>query len=159
MSDEPVIAAMAYRFERIRAGLDVGFSDPDFLARLHEARRGTWMSIPSSDTFPFAGEQFDVVVLERNAVTREAVKEANRVLKPNGFMFFSVEAKARKHEGYTVAEIYKIIRDGFDIVEVKRPAWWRFGSCRWSITVCARKKAWKEPQQQFASKWVSPFVN
>lgn len=158
MSNEPLIAAMAYRFERVRTGLDVGFSDTDFLSRLHDARRGTWMSIPSSDQFPFAGEQFDVVMLHSNAVTREAVKEANRVLRPNGFMFFTVEAKTRTHEGYTVAEVYKIIRDGFDIVEVKRPAWWRFGSSRWTLTVCARKKAWRE-QQRFAGKWVSPFVN
>ena len=155
---EPVITALSARFERVRAGLDVGFSDEDFIARLHAARRGNWLSIPSSDIFPFEASQFDAVVLESQAVTREAVKEANRVLKPNGFMFFTVDAKTRKHEGYTVTEIYKIIREGFDIVDVARPSWWRFGFVRWTITVSARKKAWKE-QRGLSGKWAAPFIN
>ena len=93
---EPVITALSARFERVRAGLDVGFSDEDFIARLHAARRGNWLSIPSSDIFPFEASQFDAVVLESQAVTREAVDLALRPQKPKKFFSHADSTGAEK---------------------------------------------------------------
>ena len=61
-----------------------------------------------------------------------------------GSMFFSVDERTRSQEGYTAPEIYKLVREGFDILALKRPPWWTFGKRGHVITVCARKKAWRE---------------
>ncbi len=82
--------------------------------------------------------------MEGRTVTRAAIREANRVLKPEGCLFFTVNERTGKQDGFTPPEIYKIIREGFDILEMKRPKWWLFGRKGHTLTVCARKKAWRE---------------
>ena len=33
--------------------------------------------------------------------------------------------------------------DGFDVVGLKRPPWWKFGVAGRTLTVCARRKTWR----------------
>ena len=45
----------------------------------------------------------------------------------------------------TLSKIYNIfLRNGFDIISLARPPWWKFGFGGHTLTVCARRKAWKE---------------
>lgn len=142
---EPLFASLAARFPRVHAGLAVGFGDPSVLDALKALRGGVWMASETPSDLPFEDVQFEVVVMDGRVVGRGNVREANRVLKPEGCLFFSVEEKTGKQQyGLTPPEIYRIVREGFDIVELKRPKWWTFGRMGRTLTVCARKKAWRE---------------
>ena len=85
------------------------------------------------------------------------VNEALRVLKPDGCLFFTVNERSGNEDGYTAPELYKIVREGFDIIELKRPKWWRFGRDGKTMTVCARKKAWRE-HKGFIREGSLPFT-
>lgn len=155
---EPVFASLASRFQRVHSGLVVGFGDPSLLDVLKSLRGGVWMSSDTPSDLPFEDVQFEVVVMDGRIVSRENVREANRVLKPEGCLFFSVNEKTGKQpDGFTPPEIYRIIREGFDIIELKRPKWWSFGRMGRTLTVCARKKAWRE-HKGFTSGGNLPFT-
>ena len=154
---EPILAALSARYRKVNAGLAVGFPDDAGLESLRAARGGVWMSADTPADLPFEDRQFEVVVLYGEAVSREHVREANRVLRPEGCLFFTVPEKNGKQDGFTAPEIYRIIREGFDIVELRRPKWWHFGARRRTITVCARKKAWRE-HKGFIREGSLPFT-
>ncbi len=141
---DPILHEIAARYGRIRSGLDVGFGDGDVSRTLREFRGGVWMSIGASEEFPFEDAQFEVVVMSGECVARAAVREANRVMKPEGCLFFTVQERVGAQPGFTMPELYKTIRDGFDILSVRRPKWWFFRCGGRTLTVCARKKAWHE---------------
>ena len=138
-----LFAVIASQYTCVRTGLDVGFGDEEVTNLLREAFRGLWLSIGARDTFPYEDAQFEVVVLNGENLTREEIREANRVLKPKGCAFFTVNEKTRKQEGYTLPGVYRMVREGFDIIAIKRPKWWHFGRRGRTITVCLRKKAWR----------------
>ena len=54
------------------------------------------------------------------------------------------EKTSRQPGGLTLPEIYRMIREGFDILSVRRPKWWFLRRKGRTLTVCARKKAWRE---------------
>lgn len=147
---EPILHEIAARYERVRSGLDVGFGDGEVSRVLREFRGGVWMSVGAGNELPFEDAQFEVVVMAGTVVSRAAVREANRVLLPEGCLFFTVQEKTRNQAGYTPPEIYRMIREGFDILSVRRPPWWRFGFGGHTLTVCARKKAWHEHRGVFS---------
>lgn len=146
---DALLSEIAARYDRVRSGLDVGFDDEDVSRTLREFRGGVWMSIDDRSEFPFEDAQFEIVVMNGAIVSREKVREANRVLRPDGCLFFTVPEKTRKQAGYTPPEIYRLVREGFDILSVNRPPWWRFGTRGRTLTVCARKKAWHEHRGLF----------
>lgn len=142
---KPVMDAMAARCPTVRSGLAVGYGGAAAAEAFREARGGVWMSAETANDLPFEDRQFEVVAMDGRAVARENVREANRVLLPEGYLFFSVdERKGQNSGGFTAPEIYRIIREGFDIIELKLPKWWVFARRGRVITVCARKKAWRE---------------
>ena len=146
---EQMFAAVAGRYRRIGAGLAVGFGEGPVLGRLRDLRGGVWLCTPGGE-LPFDDSQFDVVAMEASCVTRDGVREANRVLKPEGCLFFTVQERSgNETEGFTAPEIYKVVREGFDIVDLRRPPWWTFGRKGRTLTVCARKKAWREHRGLF----------
>ena len=53
------------------------------------------------------------------------------------------EKVKEQDEGYTLPEIYSLVRCGFNIVDVERPHWWTFGRRGRTLTICAQKKTWK----------------
>ena len=146
---DTLLRMITARCERVRSGLDVGFGDAEVSRRLREARGGVWMSIGRDREFPFEDCQFEVVVMDGSMVSREIIREANRVLRPDGCLFFVVPEKTRKQDGFMPPEIYRIVREGFNILAVDGPAWWTFGFGERTLAVCARKKAWHEHRPVF----------
>lgn len=142
---EAILPELLHRHKRIRSALMVGFKNDDALELLRSYRPGVWMSADGGDDeLPFEDSQFEVVIVALEAVSRDMVREVNRVMVSGGSMFFTVNEKTRSQEGYTAPEIYKLVREGFDILALRRPPWWAFGMRGHTITVCARKKAWRE---------------
>ena len=154
---DPILNEIAARYSRIRCGLDVGFGDEDVSQTLREFRGGVWMSIGVRNEFPFENEQFEVVVMNGSVVSRGVVREANRVLKPDGCLFFSVPERTGSQPGFTMPELYRMVREGFDILSVRRPKWWFFRRRGRTLTVCARKKAWRE-HKGFLRDGALPFT-
>ena len=127
----------------IRASLEVGFQEgalPDAFANL---RGQQTRAIGNLTEFPYENAQFDVVLMDGTAVSLASVKEAHRVLKPEGRLFFTVPEKTKTQDGFTLPDIYSIVRGGFNITEVSRPSWWFFGHRGRTLTICAKKKNWK----------------
>ena len=71
------------------------------------------------------------------------VREVHRILQGGGCLFFTVDEVAKDGIGWTQRAVYELLRDGFDVVELKRPPWWRFGTAGRTLTVCARRKNWR----------------
>lgn len=132
-------------FEReIRTSLEVGFPGGELPEAFLGYRGKAMRAVPVMSELPYEDAQFDVVMLHSSAVSRKMVKEAHRVLKPEGSLFFTVAEKTSKQPGYTMPDIYSVVRDGFHIANVSRPAWWYFGRRGRTITIRACKKTWKE---------------
>ncbi|MBO7721856.1 MAG: methyltransferase domain-containing protein [Kiritimatiellae bacterium] len=127
----------------VRASLEVGFGGGALPEAFSGLRGRVSRSIDGVAEFPFEDAQFDVVLMAGRAVSRRSVKEAHRVLKPEGCLHFIVMERTKSQEGFTLPQIYSVVRDGFNIVDVVRPAWWRFGSRGRTITICAQKKNWR----------------
>ena len=127
----------------IKTSLEVGFCEGGLPVEFVRYRGRAMRAIPLDGEFPFEDAQFDVVMMAASAVSRQSVKEAHRVLKPFGTMIFKVPEKTRKQPGYTIPDVYAVVREGFNIVQVERPAWWFFGRKGRTITIFAEKKAWK----------------
>ena len=127
----------------IRASLEVGFPDGTLPDAFLGFRGRETRTIGVTSEFPYEDAQFEVVMMDGRAVSHMIVKEAHRVLKPAGHLFFIVPEKTKTQGGFTLPDVYKVVRDGFDIIDVVRPAWWRFGRGGRTMTICAKKKNWK----------------
>jgi len=133
----------------IRSSLEVGFPDGGPPERLARFRGRAFRELGCCTEFPYEDAQFEVVLLHKSAVSRASVKEAHRVLKPEGRLYFVVPEKTKKQAGFTLPDIYAIVREGFNIVEVDRLAWWRFGYGERELTICAQKKNWRTHTNTF----------
>lgn len=131
------------QLKEIRTSLEVGFPEGSVPEAFVRFRGRQTRSIGAVTEFPYEDGQFDVVLMDGDVVSAKAVKEAHRVLKPDGRLLFMVPERTKKQDGYTLPDIYKIVREGFNIAEVTRPAWWFFGSRGRTISICATKKAWR----------------
>ena len=129
--------------KEIRTSLEVGFPEGTLPDAFVHFRGKQTRAIGAVAEFPYEDGQFDAVLMDGSAVSAKAVREAHRVLRPEGRLFFMVPERTKKQEGYTLPDIYSILREGFNITEVTRPAWWFFGSRGRTISICATKKAWK----------------
>lgn len=127
----------------VRTGLDVGFQDGEIPACFVPLKGRFWRSISAQPEFPFEDAQFEAVVMHGSAVTPASVKEAHRVLKPDGCLYFIVPERTGRQEGFTMPDIYATVRDGYNIIGVDRPRWWFFRSRGRTFTICARKKNWR----------------
>lgn len=131
------------QLKNIRTSLEVGFPEgalPEAFAGLLGQQTRRIGNVPE---FPYENSQFDVVLMDGTAVSAVSVKEAHRVLKPEGRLYFIVPEKTKKQDGFTLPGIYSIVRGGFNITELTRPAWWLFGRRGRILTICATKKNWK----------------
>lgn len=127
----------------IRASLEVGFPEGTLPEAFANLRGQQTRAIGNVSEFPYENAQFDVVLMDGSAVSLASVKEAHRVLKPEGRLFFTVPEKTKSQDGFTLPDIYSIVRNGFNIMEVARPPWWLFGRRGRTLTICAKKKNWK----------------
>ena len=131
------------RLKEIRTSLEVGFPEGTLPEAFVRFRGRQTRVIGALAEFPYEDGQFDIVLMDGAAVSEKTVREAHRVLHPEGRLLFMVPERTKKQEGYTLPDIYSIVREGFNITEVTRPAWWFFGSRGRTISICATKKAWK----------------
>ena len=129
--------------KEIRTSLEVGFAGGALPERFAQLRGRATRVIGPLPEFPYEDRQFDVVVMDGGAVSRKSVKEAHRVLKPEGRLFFTVPERTKTQDGFSLPDIYSVVREGFNIVEVERPPWWKFGFAGRTITICAQKKNWR----------------
>ena len=127
----------------IRTSLEVGFPEGNLPEAFVRFQGKQTRSIGALAEFPYENGQFDAVLMDGGVVSAKTVREAHRVLRPEGRLFFTVPERTKNQDGYTLPDIYKIVREGFNITEVTRPAWWFFGSRGRTISICATKKAWK----------------
>ena len=127
----------------IRSSLEVGYAKGGLPEKLVRFRGKVTRAIGLAAEFPFEDAQFDVVMMDGGAVMRASVKEAHRVLKPEGRLYFVVPEKTKTQEGFSLPDVYSIVREGFNIVDVERPAWWVLGCRRRTLTICAKKKTWR----------------
>lgn len=134
---------------KVRTSLEVGFAGLDLPQRYAGMRGREWRAIEAADEFPFEDAQFDVVLMDGAAVSRARVREAHRVLKPEGRLFFTVAEKTKRQDGYSLPDIYSIVRDGFNIIGVERPAWWFLRRRGRTLSICARKKNWRTITHRF----------
>jgi SAM-dependent methyltransferase len=170
-ADRKTVAALAARAEGVRAGVDVGFADVDLSRMVRNSHAGVWMTVEdgaaarnaaasgldpktvllmgAGGELPFEDHQFDVVLLAAAlfAQSRQRlgmlVREVHRILQGGGRLFFTVDEVSKDGIGWTQRAVYELLRDGFDVVELKRPPWWRFGTAGRTLTVCARRKNWR----------------
>jgi len=167
VSVDAIVSGIAARCSRLRTGLDVGFPDASASEILRARFPAVWMTVAVGDAgavsastrlgadsvhrldkaggLPFDGSQFDVAVLNGSIITTSLVREVHRVLKPAGFLFFTVEETVRRGPCCTLSTLYNtFLKSGYDIVSIVRPPWWRFGRDGRTLTVCAQKKNWRE---------------
>ena len=163
-------AEIASRFTRVRAGVDAGFGDASVSRALRASCPGVWMTVEDGHDarmraaealdpktvlqlglggeMPFDDHQFEVVVLSAallsgdRARTDAIVRETHRILQGGGCLVFSVE-ESEAGAGFTQRGVYDLLKDGFDVVGLKRPPWWKFGAAGRTLTVCARRKTWR----------------
>lgn len=127
----------------VRTSLEVGFAENALPDRFVGLRGRESRAIAAVAEFPFEDAQFEVVIMHADAISGNSVKEAHRVLRPAGRLYFTVPEKTKKQNGFTLPEIYRLVRYGFDIVGLERPRWWFLGIGERTLTICARKKNWK----------------
>ncbi len=128
---------------QIRTSLAVGFPKGELCERFEPFVGREHRDIESVDEFPFEDSQFEIVMVHGSCVNAKTVKEAHRVLRPAGNLLFVVNEKFGSQDGFALPDIYKIVREGFNITEVERPPWWLFGLRGRTISICAQKKNWR----------------
>ena len=127
----------------IRTSLEVGFPGGTLPEAFAKFRGRQTRVIGNVAEFPYEDHQFDVVLMSGDAVSAKSVKEAHRVLKPEGRLFFTVDEKTKSQDGFTLPDVYSIVRGGFNITELTRPRWRFLLRRRRTLTICATKKNWK----------------
>ena len=163
-------AELAARFTRVRAGADAGFGDASVSQALRAACPGVWMTVEdgaaararvaaaldpktvlqlgAGGEMPFDDHQFEVVVLSAALISGDraradaVVRETHRILQGGGCLVFSVDESA-SGAGFSQRGVYDLLKEGFDVVGLKRPPWWKFGAAGCTLTVCARRKTWR----------------
>ena len=127
----------------IRTSLEVGVPGGTLPEAFGKFRGRQTRVLGNVAEFPYEDRQFDVVLMSGDAVSAKSVKEAHRVLKPEGRLFFTVDEKTKSQDGFTLPNVYSIVRGGFNITELTRPRWCFLLRRRRTLTICATKKNWK----------------
>ncbi len=127
----------------IRTSLEVGFPKGKLPARFASLRGRTWRSLTWTGELPFEDAQFEVVILDGASVSHESVKEAHRVLRSDGRLYFTVPVRNYGTSAHALRTCYSLVHEGFHIIAVDRPTWWRFWQRDRVLTICAKKKSWK----------------
>ena len=133
----------------VRTSLEVGFPGGTLPEAFANLRGRQTRAIGNVAEFPYEDRQFDVVLMSGDAVSAKSVKEAHRVLRPEGRLFFTVDERTKSQAGYTLPDIYSIVRGGFNITELTRPRWCFLLRRRRTLTICATKKNWKSLTNTF----------
>jgi len=128
----------------IRTSLEVGFPNGVLPEQYLPSRGKAYRTIGTVRVFPFEDAQFEVVIMHGASVNEETVREAHRVLRPCGRLFFTVPEKTRSHPGMALKGVYALLRHGFNIVELSRVPWYAFWVHERVLGICAEKKNWRQ---------------
>ena len=90
--------------ETVKTSLAVGFPGGELPERLKPYVGRAHRSIAAAPEFPYEDSQFEVVFMEGACVNAKAVREAHRVLRPDGRLMFIVNEKTGSQEGMTLPE-------------------------------------------------------
>ena len=170
-ADRKTVASLAARTKGVRAGVDVGFADAELSKELRQSHAGVWMTVEdgaaardatasvldpktvlqlgAGGELPFEDHQFEIVLLAASLLAQSherlhmLIREVHRILQGGGCLFFTVDEAAAGGAGWTQRAVYELLRDGFDVVGLKRPPWWKFGMSGRTLTVCACRKNWR----------------
>ena len=108
----------------------------------------TVLQLGTGGEMPFDDHQFEVVVLSAALLSNDraraeaVVRETHRILQGGGCLVFSVD-ESSSGAGFSQRGVYDLLKEGFDVVGLKRPPWWKFGAAGRTLTVCARRKTWR----------------
>ena len=133
----------------VRTSLEVGFPEGTLPEAFANLRGRQTRAIGNVAEFPYEDRQFDVVLMSGDVVSAKSVKEAHRVLRPEGRLFFTVDERTKSQAGFTLPDIYSIVRGGFNITGLTRPRWCFLLRRRRTLTICATKKNWKSLTNTF----------
>ena len=133
----------------VRTSLEVGFPGGTLPEAFAKFRGRQTRAIGNVAEFPYEDRQFDVVLMSGDVVSAKSVKEAHRVLRPEGRLFFTVDERTKSQAGFTLPDIYSIVRGGFNITELTRPRWSFLLRRRRTLTICATQKNWKSLTNTF----------
>ena len=133
----------------VRTSLEVGFPGGTLPEAFANLRGQQTRVVGNVAEFPYEDRQFDVVLMSGDAVSAKSVKEAHRVLRPEGRLFFTVDERTKSQAGFTLPDIYSIVRGGFNITGLTRPRWCFLLRRRRTLTICATKKNWKSLTNTF----------
>ena len=95
------------QLSEIRTSLEVGFPEGALPEAFVRFRGRQTRAIGALAEFPYEDGQFDAVLMDGGVVSAKAVREAHRVLRPEGRLFFTVPERTKKQEGYTLPDIYR----------------------------------------------------
>ncbi len=129
----------------VRTSLEIGFADGELPECYRSFRGANWRAVGVQKELPYEDAQFQVVIMHESAVSLPMVKEAHRVLKSGGMLYFTVteRGKNEKDKGFTPAEACSLLRDGFNIVGIENTPGWQFWVRPRVISIRAQKKNWK----------------
>jgi len=133
----------------IRTSLEVGFPNGELPEKYLQYRGRATRSIGDVISFPFEDEQFETVMMDTSVVDADTTREAHRVLRPCGRLYFTVPMPTKSHPGVTLADVYSLLRHGFNLVEVQRTPWWAFWKRERFLSICAEKKNWRKLDHPF----------
>lgn len=131
--------------KEVRTSLEVGFTTGCLPEKFLRYRGRATRSHDGTGAFPYEDAQFQAVILDGRLFSSGISREIHRVLRPDGWLFFEVDGKTGSNrDGYTLSAIYSVLKDGFNIVAVERPSWWRRFRGDGRIAVFAQKKKWRK---------------
>ena len=133
----------------VRTSLEVGFPDGDLPVKYLPYRGRAYRSIGKVDSFPFEDAQFEAVMMDASAVSATTAREAHRVLRPCGRLYFTVPMPGKSNPGVTLADVYSMLRYGFNMIEVQETPWWKFWQRERFLGICAEKKNWRKLEHPF----------
>lgn len=130
--------------KEVRTSLEVGFTAGSLPERFIRYRGRATRSLEVKGEFPYEDAQFQVVMIDALSLTQESVREVHRVLRPEGWLFFEIaEGKYLKNSGKSLSDIFALLKDGFNIVEVERASWWSRWRGNGVTVISAQKKRWR----------------
>lgn len=106
----------------------------------------TVLRLGAGGELPFDDNQFEVALLGGALLFDHGrrpgiIREIHRVLRGGGLLIFAYDDASG---GIDQRGVYEMLRDGFDVVGFRRPAWWRgLWLARRVYTVIARRKNWR----------------
>lgn len=129
----------------VRTSLEIGFASGGLPEKFLRYRGRATRSIEACAEFPYEDKQFQVVMFSPSSFSEEIVRESHRVLRDEGWLIFEISENDLVQKGYKgISDVFAIVKDGFNIIEVERSSWWRRWRGDGTVVIAAEKKRWRK---------------